>query len=130
MDWRECVTKKIVKDVKLDKNLIISIREIAKIKVLSADALPKELFIGKISLLYDALREILEAIALEKGYKIYNHECYSAFLKEIINLPIEADSFDKLRKIRNDINYYGKNLNQEEANKVIDELKLLIKKFE
>jgi len=129
MDWEECKKYKVAKEVKQDKNLILSIRETAKIKILSADTLPKKFSIGKISLLYDALREILESMALDNGYKIYNHKCYSAFLKEVLNLPFEADLFDKLRRIRNDINYYGKKVNEVEADKVISELKLLIKSF-
>ena len=129
MDWKECVQKRIVKDVKEDKNLITSTREIADIKIRSAEALPEEFSIGKITLLYDALRETLESVALENGFKIYNHECYSAFLKEILNLPAEADVFDKLRKIRNGINYYGKKVQQEEAESIIKDLKQLILRF-
>jgi len=129
MDWKECIQKRIVKDVKEDKNLIKSIREIAETKILSADTLPDEFSIVKITLLYDALREILESVALEQGFKIYNHECYSAFLKEILNLPGEADLFDKIRKIRNGINYYGKKVQQEEAESIITNLKQLILKF-
>ena len=104
-------------------------RKIAKIKIESADVLPEHLSIGKISLLYDALREYLECIALEHGYKIYNHECYSAFLKEIMNLSKEANLFDSLRKIRNNINYYGRDVSKEEAERIISDLKELIGKF-
>ena len=129
MDWRECIQQRIVKDVKKDINLISSMREIATIKIRSADALPKELFIGKISLLYDALRELLEATALERCFKIYNHECYSAFLKEILGLSDEANMFDTLRKIRNGINYYGRMVGEEEATQILKDLKLLIAKF-
>ena len=129
MDWKECIQKRIVKDVKEDKNLIKSTREMADIKIRSAEALPDEFFIGKIILLYDALRETLESIALENGFKIYNHECYSAFLKEVLNIQMEADLFDKLRKIRNGINYYGKKVQQEEAESIIKDLKLLIQRF-
>lgn len=129
MDWQECLQKRIVKDVKEDRNLIASTREIADIKIRSAEVLPKEFSISKISLLYDALRETLESVALENGFKIYNHECYSAFLKEILHLPTEADLFDKLRKIRNGINYYGKNVQEEEAESIIRDLKQLIVRF-
>jgi len=129
MDWRECVKQKIVKDVKEDKNLIISTREIADVKIRSAEALPKELYIGKITLLYDAVREFLESTALENGFKIYNHECYAAFLKEVLHLSIEAELFDKLRKIRNNINYYGKKVSEDEADKIIKDLYSLISKF-
>jgi len=129
MDWKECLNKRIVKSVKEDKNLISSTKEIAEMKIASAEALPENLYIVKITLLYDALREYLECNALENGYKIYNHECYSAFLKEIMNLSTQADEFDKLRKIRNGINYYGKKVNKEEAEIMITNLKKLIERF-
>ena len=41
----------------------------------------------------------------------------------------EADKFDELRKIRNSINYYGKNVSKEEAEQIIKDLKLLIGNF-
>ena len=129
MDWSECIKNRIVKDVKTDKYLIESTKNIAEIKIKSAKALPDELFIGKITLLYDALRELLECKALENGYKIYNHECYSAFLKEILDFSNEADLFDKLRKIRNGINYYGRMLDKDESDKVIKDLFSLIRQF-
>lgn len=129
MDWKECVKERIAKEAKEDKNLITSTREIAEIKIKSAASLPEDLYIGKITLLYDALREHLEALALEHGYKIYNHECFTAFLKEILNRSTEADMFDKLRKIRNSINYYGRKVSYEEAKQIISDLHLLLNKF-
>ncbi len=81
MDWKECIKKRIAKEVGEDKNLIKSTKEIAESKIKSAEALPDELYYGKIILLYDALREHLECLALENGYKIYNHECYTSLKK-------------------------------------------------
>ena len=130
MDWTECLNNRIVKSTKIDKNLISSTKNVAKLKIEFAEALPEHLFIGKIILLYDALREYLECIALESRYKIYNHECYSAFLNEIINLSNESRLFDKLRKIRNSINYYDKDIEKSEAEKIIFDLNYLINKFE
>ncbi len=129
MDWMECIKEKIAKEVKVDNNLCKSIREIAETKIKSADALPKEFSISKISLLYDALREILESITIQKGFKIYNHEGYTAFIREILNLSEEADIFNKLRKIRNGINYYGRKIHENEATEIILQLKNLIQKF-
>jgi len=129
MDWKDCIKKRIAKEVKEDTSLVRSAREIASIKLKSAEALPMNLYYGKISLLYDALREYLECIALEKGYKIYNHECYTAFLKEVLKLSNEGDLFDELRKIRNSINYYGRKLSLSEANQIIAKLRELINKF-
>jgi hypothetical protein len=85
-----------------------------------------KVIISRISLLYDALREILETIALEKGFKIYNHECYTPFLKEILCELVYADTFDKLRKTRNSINYYGKKLTLTQAQAVLVELRDMI----
>jgi len=129
MDFNECLNKKIIKNVKVDNNLIISARKIAKLKIESAEFLPEHLFIGKITLLYDGLRGYLECIALEKGYKVYNHECYSSFLNEIMHLPNEAELFNKLRKIRNGINYYGETVDLEKADYIIDKLIYLIDRF-
>ncbi len=129
MDWEACIKKTIAKEIKQDKNLVKSLREIADGKIKAAQSLSDEFFISKVTLLYDALRETLESVAIEKGYKIYNHECYTAFIKEILNLSREGDIFDNLRKIRNGINYYGKNLSKEEAEEVISELGNLIPKF-
>ncbi|MFW6013936.1 MAG: hypothetical protein ACOCQG_02075 [Candidatus Nanoarchaeia archaeon] len=124
MDFNECIRKRLVKDVKKDKNQIFSIRGVAGMKLKSANVLPKEHFISKITLLYDTLRENLECVALEKGYKIYNHECYTSFIREILSKSREAEKFDKIRKIRNGINYYGQKVDEEEAEYIINEIKI------
>lgn len=80
---------------------------------------------SKISLAYDALRELLEMLALQQGYKIYNHECYTTFLKEILLKSAWGDEFDELRRIRNAINYYGKAVLPDEAREIILRMKRL-----
>lgn len=129
MDWQECKKDGIIKEVKEDVNLIKSTIEVVNIKIESAKALPENHYIGKITLLYDSLRGLLEALSLKKGYKIYNHECYAAFLTEILNLSKEASSFDSLRRIRNGINYYGRKLTDEEAEYTLKEINSLINKL-
>jgi len=129
MDWQECIKKRIVKDVSQDMSMISGLKMIIEDKVSSSNILPEENYYSKITLIYDALRIILECIALKAGYKIYNHECYTPFLKEIMNLPQEADSFDRLRVIRNGINYYGRQITKEEAVEIIEDVKELIDKL-
>jgi hypothetical protein len=129
MDWKECINNRIIKDVNKDINKSNSIKKISKEKIRSANFLPNDHKISKITLLYDALRELLEAKALELGFKIYNHECYTAFLKEILHKSTEATLFDEMRKIRNGINYYGTSITEEEAIYVINTLKKLIEEF-
>ena len=127
MDWKECCDKKIAKNVKLDKNLINSLKKTSENKLKSSEELIMNEInaASKVSLAYDSLRELLEALSLKKGYKIYNHECYTAFLKEIIEESEKGDEFDEIRKIRNSINYYGKELSIEEARNIINKIKFL-----
>ncbi|MBS3108806.1 hypothetical protein J4409_02945 [Candidatus Woesearchaeota archaeon] len=121
----------MVKEVKIDKNLINSLINSASKKLITADSikLNENTASSKVSLTYDALRELLEAIAIEEGFKIYNHECYCAFLKEIIKETNLGDKFDDFRKIRNSINYYGKDVSVEEASFLIKNMLILIKEI-
>ncbi|MBI2451906.1 hypothetical protein HYV50_02385 [Candidatus Pacearchaeota archaeon] len=121
MDWEECIKRKIAKEVGADLNLIESLIKTSKNKLESGAKLNLDdsTSSSKISLAYDSLREILEALAIKKGYKIYNHECYTYFLKEALNESIKGDEFDEIRKIRNSINYYGKEISILEAKEIL-----------
>lgn len=77
---------------------------------------------------YDVLRSMLEALALSKGYKIYSHEAFKFFL-ETIQEEVIAIKFDKFRRLRNDINYYGKDVQIEETIENVEEMISLIKKL-
>ena len=138
MDWQECKENKIVKSISVDKNLVESLIESSENKVESQEllVLSNTTAASKVSLSYDALRELLEALAILKGYKVYNHECYCAFLKEEMNESRLGDLFDKQRLIRNSINYYGKKVTVDDAKSsisrimdLISEIKLLIDKI-
>ena len=127
MDWEECIKKRIVKDIKIDKDLIEALIKSSnnklesENKLLMADVTAS----SKLSLAYESLRELLEATAIKKGYKIYNHECYAAFLKEIIGESNKGDEFDDIRRIRNAVNYYGKDISIPEADEFINKIKAL-----
>lgn len=78
---------------------------------------------------YEALREIVEAVAIKEGYKVYSHEAFTFFLKEK-GEELVSSKFDRFRKIRNNINYYGQSIeassvkeNKNEIEKIINELK-------
>ena len=127
VDWEECCKKRIVKSVKPDANMMDSLTKSSKNKLESESKLMMSdvTATSKLSLAYDSLRELLEVLALKNGYKIYNHECYSAFLKEIIGESSKGDEFDDIRKTRNAVNYYGKYISTEEANEIITRIKNL-----
>ena len=65
-------------------------------------------------------------MAINKGYKIYNHDCYASFLNEIVKDENSAKIFDELRKIRNGINYYGNTISLKEGEALIKQTKILI----
>ncbi len=127
MDWEECCKKLIVKNVRPDTEMVKSLIKSSENRIKSESTLrmSKITASSKLSLAYDSLRELLEALALKTGYKIYNHECYSAFLKEIVNKSDKGDEFNEIRKIRNAVNYYGKGITEDEAGKIILKIKAL-----
>ena len=75
---------------------------------------------------YEALRMIVEAIALEYHYNVYSHEALTSFIEEILKDERSAIQFDRYRKIRNGINYYGKKVNSEETKEHCKNIILLI----
>ena len=127
MDWHECTFKKLIKETSLDKGLINSLIRSSNNKIYSNSKLKLEdnTASTKIGIVYDSLRELLEALAIKKGFKIYNHECFSAFLREICDMPNYALEFDRFRKIRNRINYYGNVVLRDEARQIIKDISLL-----
>lgn len=127
MDFNGCLKKRIAKEVQEDKELIVSLIKTSQNKFDSENKLELNEITSssKISLSYDSLRELLESLAIKNGYKIYNHECYTYFLKEILNESIKGDEFDELRKIRNKINYYAKDISVEESKEIIGRIRKL-----
>ena len=106
--------------VRMSGNQIISMEKLEITEVIASTVM---------SNLYEALREIIEAIAAKEGYKIYSHEAYTYFLKEK-GEHLTAEKFDRFRKIRNNIHYYGKSVekdsvkaHKEDILKIIDYLK-------
>src|SRR3989344_377629 len=77
---------------------------------------------------YDFLRSILEAMAALDGFKVYNHEAFTYYLKEKKE-DVAAVKFDRLRQIRNGINYRGNDIDINEAKEIIESIKDLIGYF-
>ncbi|MBI2208762.1 hypothetical protein HYU50_04680 [Candidatus Woesearchaeota archaeon] len=127
MDWEECCNKRIAKEAKPDEDMINSLVKSSKNKMESESKLSMDNITAasKLSLAYDSLRELLEALALKNGFKVYNHECYTAFLREVLSESHQAEEFDEIRKARNSVNYYGKEVSEQEAKEMILRIKAL-----
>jgi len=127
MDFKDCMRRRLAKDIREDEPLAASLLKTSKNKADSMERLElnEVTASSKISLAYDSLRELLEALAVRSGYKIYNHECYVYFLKEVLKESSIAEEFDELRRVRNNINYYAKDISIGEAKVVLKRIKLL-----
>ncbi|HLD86948.1 MAG TPA: hypothetical protein VJB12_02700 [Candidatus Nanoarchaeia archaeon] len=129
MDWKACVESFTAKRISPEKGLISSLSLKSKNRLSTAARLLIDETTAEsvITLHYDSLRELLEALANAHGYKIYNHECYGAFLKEILKKEETAEAFDRFRKLRNSINYYTRRVSPQDAKMIAKEMSDLIK---
>jgi len=109
MDLNECLRKGLIRKTKVDDELVKSLIEMSDIKestVRNAN-IDKINISAYVSLAYDSLREILEALCVLNGYKVLSHICIGELLKTLIE-NFDYEEFDRLRYIRNSINYYGR----------------------
>ena len=79
--------------------------------------------------LYEGLREYCGAIGYLNGYKFIDHESIGFFLRDVLNEPQLYKKFDRYRKLRNGINYYGENINIETVKEALLEVPVLIKEL-
>lgn len=111
--------RKASKDVQLAKSLLEQTKQ--DIKFFNSLEINENSARKIISNYYDFLRSILEAMSAIDGYKIYNHESYAYYLLEKDEKSF-SEKFDRFRKIRNNINYYGKSASVEEAQEIKEEI--------
>src|SRR3989344_212841 len=128
MNFDDFIKEGKVRSTEKNESLIKSIRDSAEgdLKFFKEIEIEEKSARKIVSNFYDILRSFLEAFALSKGYKIYSHEAFTSFLIKIGENDF-AEKFDRFRRIRNKINYYGKDVSVEEAGEYIKEIKVLIK---
>lgn len=59
---------------------------------------------------YSSAMEYVQAVAIANGLKIVNHICLGYFLRDMLGKPKFFRIFDRCRRDRNSIVYYGKQL--------------------
>jgi len=80
--------------------------------------------------LYESLREYCEAIGYSMGYKFLDHESIGYFLRDVLKEQAIYGKFDRYRKLRNGINYYGEDIEVETVKEAIIEIPKIIKELE
>ena len=79
--------------------------------------------------LYEGLREYCEAIGYLKGYKFLDHESIGYFLRDILQEQSAYMKFDRYRRLRNGINYYGEDIDIETVKEATMEIPKLIEEL-
>lgn len=80
--------------------------------------------------LYEGLREYCEGIGYLRGYKFLDHESIGYFLRDILKEQKIFNRFDRYRKLRNGINYYGEDIDLETVKEAMLEIPRLVKELE
>lgn len=80
--------------------------------------------------LYEGLREYCEAIGYLYGYKFLDHESIGFFLRDVLKEQSVYTRFDRYRRLRNGINYYGDDVELETVKEAISEIPRLVKALE
>ncbi len=129
MGWAYFVEKKVVRKATPDLELAKSLIKMsdARLQFLQKQEIDSSSASVIASEYYEAVREVCEAILAVRGFKVYSHEVITSFLSEILKDDYSSATFDRYRKIRNGINYYGKQIAREEAEKASSEIRQLIK---
>ncbi|MEK6827073.1 MAG: hypothetical protein AABX99_01150 [Nanoarchaeota archaeon] len=134
MDLEDYYKKGYIKKTKIDTELIKSLIEMSEIKELTVNSakIDKINISAYVSMTYDSLREMLEAICISYGYKVTSHLCLGELLSTLIKY-FNFNDFDRFRYIRNGINYYGTKINfgqgKEIIKKMFDMKKRLLKEY-
>ena len=101
---------KIIKPDRLRANSLIR-SSIEALKTANNIPLTKENSKTIFRELYEALREYSEAIGYYHGYKFLDYESIGYFINDKLNDKDTFINFDRFRRLRNSINYYGEDIN-------------------
>lgn len=115
--------KRTAKDIQLAKALMSTARQdLVFLRGLAIENISARKIVSNF---YDVLRSLLEADAAVEGFKIYSHEAFTYYLLEK-GQEKKSRNFERFRKVRNSINYYGKDIDVKEAAELVKEMKQLI----
>lgn len=125
MNWNECLNELKVKRKAKDVDLARSALNMSQRWIKTINYIPNNEITAPIiaSSIYEALLEICSAILSLNGYKSYSHKCITYFLKEILKEEKSSVIFDRNRRLRNGINYYGINISPERSKNALVEIK-------
>lgn len=130
MDFNDFVKQKKVFSCTVDEQKILALVKMCQNNLLAVKKMPftNEFANIILSSAYESLRQVLEAMTLKKGYKVYSHEAYIYYLFSL-HEPVVAEKFDRLRKLRNGVHYYAKSVSLVVAKDAFEEIVILCEKL-
>lgn len=136
MSWGRCLKLGIVKKIKKDPERASKMLKMANLRREFWDRPIKDEFTAlKVEAYYDTIRELIFAHLYKNGYNCSNHLCLISYLRgKFSQFKEETSIIDKLRKVRNNINYKGLlvekeylQMNEPEFKHIINQLKERLK---
>jgi len=136
-EFNHYVEKGDIKKQSPDKNLSIATFKSSIERIQHAEKLFKNKDMPKYILenAYEAMRESADAILYSEGFKSYSHEASITYLEKKGFTQEELTEFNRFRKIRNNIKYYGGTCDEAEAlqcltlsKQIINKIKTIINK--
>ncbi|HIH11804.1 TPA: hypothetical protein HA241_06450 [Candidatus Woesearchaeota archaeon] len=124
---QEGYVRKVTKDILRARSLLNAAED--ALRAASELQLQEHNFKSIMRELYEALRQCCEAFGYLKGYKFQSHEVIVYFLEDIIHEADLSRKFDRYRKIRNGINYYGHDVAKETIEKALQEIPEMVEKL-
>ncbi|TKJ17494.1 hypothetical protein CEE44_03085 [Candidatus Woesearchaeota archaeon B3_Woes] len=126
-DWEKSIEDGKVLKISLNqeraKSLMIS--SLKLLNIIEKIKLDKENGFFILTNYYDIILESLHALLYKKGYQSLDHLSIGYYIKDVLDNQEFFNIFDKYRKTRNKILYYGRNIDPETAQQGIKDLKRL-----
>lgn len=126
--FQQSINEGYAKIIIPDKIRAKSLLKSAEEAIYSAQKIPLEenTFKSIVRELYEGLRQYCEALGYTRGYKFLSHEAITYFLEDILNEKQLSFRFERYRKVRNGINYYGDYVKQETVKEALEEIPKII----
>ena len=117
---------------KVSKNIVRAkaLREMAEDRLL--DIKKEEKTYKIVEQYYEVMKELMTAIMYSDGFKTLSHKVLIGYFKDNYSKffsSFEFDLMDETRRLRNDIMYYGKNVDNSFLVNKEAQLKIIIKKL-
>ena len=132
MGWNECISSRTAIKVSPNRERASSLLKSAKnmsnfVTSINIDESNAPILLKNF---YESLLEVLHSLLYSKGYKVLDHVCVGFFIRDELRDAESFNIFDKYRKIRNSIVYYGESVEKEVAEDGIMEMKIVFGKIE